>query len=89
MFCCFLQSELQALSPGQVVERVPAKPNQRSTYDGDARNRPRPDPYEGTWEVLILEENQTPVLDRHDVWGWPSSGSSSRPPGMMGFRLDS
>jgi hypothetical protein len=83
-----LQSELAGLNAGEVVERVPARPPSRSSsYEQDSRPR-RPDPFEGTWEVLSLNAQGQPFLDRHDVWGW-SPGSGSRPPGMRGFRFDS
>lgn len=82
-----LQVELQSLAAGEVVERVPARLSSRTAYDSEGRAR-RPDPYEGTWEVLSRGGDGTPFLDRHDVWGW-SPGSSSRPAGMRGFRFDS
>lgn len=89
MLCraALLQSELATLAAGEVVERVPARPSSRASYEGDLRPR-RPDPYEGTWEILSLSEGGQPFLDRHDVWGW-SPGSSNRPAGMRGFRFDS
>jgi hypothetical protein len=85
--CCYCaQAELAGLVAGEVVERVPARPPSRSSsYEQDSR---RPDPFEGTWEILSLGEAGQPFLDRHDVWGW-SPGSGSRPPGMRGFRFDS
>jgi hypothetical protein len=66
-----------------VIERVPAKPPARPVYEGEPAPR-RPDPFEGTWEVLCINDDGTALLDRHDVWGWPS-GSQGRPPNMRGF----
>jgi hypothetical protein len=74
-----------------LVERVPARVSNRSivsSYEA-AASPARPDPYEGTWETLSLEDDGQPFLDRHDVWGWTPPSSSSRPPGMKGFRFDS
>lgn len=73
------EAELDALDPGQTVERVPARaPQQRATYESEVR-RTRPDPYEGTWETLQVKEDGSSFLDRHDIWGWspPSSPDSS------------
>jgi hypothetical protein len=84
----WLQAELQGLVAGDVIERVPARPNSRSTsFDAEQRPR-RPDPFEGTWEVLSISSDGLPFLDRHDVWVW-NPGSSSRPAGMRGVRFDS
>jgi hypothetical protein len=86
--CCCCQAELAGLGAGEVVERVPARPPSRSSsYEQELRPK-RPDPFEGTWEILSLNEQRQPFLDRHDVWGW-SPGSGGRPPGMRGFRFDS
>eukprot|EP00877_Chromochloris_zofingiensis_P003243 jgi/Chrzof1/1291/Cz10g01130.t1 len=79
------ENELQSLRPGEVVERVPARPNQRVSYETELRPR-KPDPYEGTWEILTINQDGTAFLDRHDVWGW--NPSSNRPPGMRNFRFD-
>lgn len=86
--CVLLQWEIANLTAGDVIERVPAKPGSRSSYDSDSQRSKRPDPYEGTWEVLSLTADGQPFLDRHDVWGW-NPGSSNRPPGMRNFRFDS
>eukprot|EP00878_Enallax_costatus_P027670 GHUV01029813.1.p2 GENE.GHUV01029813.1~~GHUV01029813.1.p2 ORF type:complete len:101 (+),score=40.95 GHUV01029813.1:364-666(+) len=80
--------EIAQLTAGDVVERVPAKPGSRSSYEADNQRQKRPDPYEGTWEVLSLTTDGQPFLDRHDVWGW-NPASSNRPPGMKNFRFDS
>lgn len=81
------EAELASLSAGEVVERVPARPSSSRVVEAESRPR-KPDPYEGTWEILSLSGDGQPFLDRHDVWGW-SPGSSSRPAGMRGFRFDS
>ncbi|KAI8473045.1 MAG: hypothetical protein J3K34DRAFT_192237 [Monoraphidium minutum] len=77
------EEELGALSPGEVVERVPARPPARSAFESPRQ----PDPFAGTWEALTILEDGEPLLDRHDVWGWtpPASG---RPPNMRGLRFD-
>lgn len=77
------EAELKQLRAGEVVERVPARPSQRISYETDFRPR-QPDPYEGTWEVLNTDEDGQPFLDRHDVWGWNPSGGN-RPPSVRGF----
>ncbi len=85
------QAELQGLKPGAFVERVPIKPTARPIYEGEPAPR-RPDPFEGTWEVLYVNKDSSVLLDRHDVWGWPSSGGGSqRPPSnpMRGFNFGS
>jgi hypothetical protein len=85
------QEELSRLRKGQLLERVPARVSNRSitaTYEAAAASAKRPDPYEGTWETLSLEEDGRPFLDRHDVWGWSPPTSSSRPAGMKGLRFD-
>eukprot|EP00775_Hariotina_reticulata_P004944 gene4944-5185_t len=83
-----VEAELQGLAAGDVIERVPARPTSRSA-SFDAEQRPkRPDPFEGTWEVLSISADGLPFLDRHDVWVW-NPGSSSRPAGMRGVRFDS
>lgn len=74
------------LTAGQLKERVPARLGNGRSSSSDFAAPKRPDPYEGTWETLSLEDGQ-PFLDRHDVWGW-NPGSNSRPAGMRGFRLD-
>lgn len=82
------EAELSGLVAGEVVERVPARPPSRASSSYEEAKPRRPDPFEGTWEVLSLGSGGQPFLDRHDVWGW-SPGSGSRPPGMRGFRFDS
>jgi hypothetical protein len=81
-----VQDELARLTAGQLKERVPARLGNSRSSSSDFAAPKRPDPYEGTWETLSLEDGQ-PFLDRHDVWGW-NPGSNSRPAGMRGFRLD-
>ncbi len=83
--CYHQQVELQALEPNGVVERVPARPNQKISYEPELVPR-KPDPFEGTWEVLTVSESEPPFLDRHDVWGWRET--STRPPDLRGFRFD-
>jgi hypothetical protein len=74
------QEELDALVPGQVVERVPARPQgSRAPFEPPLKPR-RPDPFEGTWEILSLQQDATPLLDRHDVWAWSPGGRSSPSP---------
>ncbi len=72
-----LQAEIRELEAGQVIERIPARPGQRIPYTNTIK-RPqpaaKPDPFEGTWEVLTLDANGKPFLDRHDVWGWTPPG---------------
>lgn len=69
---CAVQAELQELKQGQAIERIPARPNQRIPYENTTKRPPplKPDPFEGTWEVLTTDEAGKPFLDRHDVWGW-------------------
>eukprot|EP00879_Flechtneria_rotunda_P011658 GHRR01012178.1.p1 GENE.GHRR01012178.1~~GHRR01012178.1.p1 ORF type:complete len:273 (+),score=52.98 GHRR01012178.1:335-1153(+) len=81
------EAELSTLTAGQIVERVPARASSRGSYDKQQQPK-KPDPYEGTWEILSLNGKGEPFLDRHDVWGW-SPGSTNRPLGMQGFRFDS
>lgn len=81
-----LQTELQELKQGEAIERIPARPNQRIPYENTTKRPPplKPDPFEGTWEVLTTDEDARPFLDRHDVWGWvPNPGS--RPNNLKGF----
>ncbi|KIY92703.1 hypothetical protein MNEG_15259 [Monoraphidium neglectum] len=78
------QEELGALSPGDVVERVPARPPARSALEAAPSG---PDPFEGTWEALEMGEEGSPLLDRHDVWGW-TPPSSTRPQSLRNLRFD-
>lgn len=80
------EEELGALKPGEVVERVPARPPARPTFESP-QARPQPDPFAGTWEALSISQEGEPLLDRHDVWGW-TPPSSSRPPNMRNLRFD-
>lgn len=67
---CCLQSELQQLKPGDCLERIPPRANQKLPYSttGKLPTPTRQDPFEGTWEVLTMEDGGRPLLDRHDVW---------------------
>jgi len=71
------------LQPGEVVERVPARPPARSAFEP----APQPDPFEGTSESLVITEEGEPVVVRRDVWGWvpPATG---RPAAMRNLRFD-
>lgn len=84
--------EIQQLRPGEVLERIPARPNQRIPYEKELRIKPppplKPDPFEGTWEILTTDDVGKPFLDRHDVWGWVPN-SSARPPSIRGFTFGS
>lgn len=57
-----------------MLERIAPRPNQRIPYETTGRVAPPPpvsvDPFEGTWEVLLVGQDEKPFLDRHDVWGW-------------------
>lgn len=68
------QTELGSIQPGDVLERIAPRPNQRIPYETTGRVAPPPpvsvDPFEGTWEVLLVGQDEKPFLDRHDVWGW-------------------
>jgi hypothetical protein len=77
------QEELDALAPGEVLEREPARPPARSPFD-----QPQPDPFAGTWEALTVTAEGEALLDRHDVWGWTPPGNNTRPPNMRGLRFD-
>lgn len=67
-----MQSELAQLKPGDCLERIPPKPNQKLPYNttGKLPTPVKQDPFEGTWEVLTMDESESgrPLLDRHDVW---------------------
>ena len=65
---------------------MPAKPTARPVYQGEASPR-RPDPFEGTWEVLCMNKDSSTLLDRHDVWGY--TGGNQRPDAMRGFSFGS
>ncbi len=95
-----VQSELESLQEGEVRERTPARPQQR-TYSrkyGPQRMsqllRPevpeRPVPLEdelaGTWETLQLEDG-VPLVERRDVWGLDSPVRPGNP--LDGLRFDS
>lgn len=84
------ESELQQLKPGDVLERIPAAPSQRLPYETTGKLPPplRPDPFEGTWEVLTQDAEGRPFLDRHDVWGWVPN-SSSKPSSFRGLNFNS
>lgn len=84
------QSELQQLKPGDVLERIPAAPSQRLPYETTGKLPPplRPDPFEGTWEVLTQDAEGRPFLDRHDVWGWVPN-SSSKTSSFRGLNFNS
>ena len=67
--CVCSQEELLTLKPGEAIERIPARPNQRIPYDGSVKSTKappqlKPDPFEGTWEVLTTDDNGVPFLDR-------------------------
>ena len=64
------------MQPGEVVERVPARPPSRAPSFGDAAVARLPDPFEGTSEALTITPEGEAFLDRHDVWGPPNK----RPP---------
>lgn len=80
------QAELQELQLGQAIERIPARPGQRIPYENTTKRPPplKPDPFEGTWEVLTVDEAGEPFLDRHDSWAWigRTTPSSSLPKGF-------
>ena len=67
------------------MERAPAKPSEESISPEDRLTKP--DPFEGTWEVLSVRDDGSPLLDRHDVWGW--SPPPQRPPAMRGLNFGS
>ncbi len=48
------QDELNALQPGAVVERTPARPPARAAPFGQQPKEPEPDPFEGTREALTI-----------------------------------
>ena len=63
------QAELLSLRVGEAFERIPARPNQRIPYEGNLKTSKhppqlKPDPFEGTWEVLTTDEKGSPFLDR-------------------------
>lgn len=82
-----LQAELQELRVGEAIERIPARPNQRIPYENTTKRPPplKPDPFEGTWEVLTTDEGGRPFLDRHDSWAW--TGPNRPGPGSLGKGL--
>mmetsp|Transcript_37038 Transcript_37038/g.93402 ORF Transcript_37038/g.93402 Transcript_37038/m.93402 type:complete len:293 (+) Transcript_37038:28-906(+) len=80
------EAELQELKVGQAIERIPARPGQRIPYENTTKRPPplKPDPFEGTWEVLTTDDAGKPFLDRHDSWAWIGrpAPSSSLPKGF-------
>ena len=76
------QEELAQLKVGDVVERIPPRPGQRSGERGQ-----RPDPFEGTWEILTTDEEGKPFLDRHDVWGWVPTPGARPADNLKGFNF--
>ncbi|KAF6260169.1 hypothetical protein COO60DRAFT_1269621 [Scenedesmus sp. NREL 46B-D3] len=81
--------DIQVIQKQMAIVAWQPGPNRIVQVPTEQELRPRrPDPFEGTWEVLSLNQQRQPFLDRHDVWGW-SPGSGGRPPGMRGFRFDS
>jgi len=66
------EAELQELSPGVAIERISPPEGQRIPYAKTVKRPPpeKPDPFEGTWEVLTLDEGGRPLVDRYDMWGW-------------------
>lgn len=70
---------------GEAVERTPPKPSEGAI--SPAERIKKPDPFEGTWEVLSLKDEGTPLLDRHDVWGY--FPPAQRPPAMRGLNFGS
>ncbi|MEW5317626.1 MAG: hypothetical protein WDW38_008909 [Sanguina aurantia] len=76
------QMAIVAWQPGP--NRVLQVPSERIPYETTGRVAPPPpvsvDPFEGTWEVLLVGQDERPFLDRHDVWGWvPNSVADTRP----------
>mmetsp|Transcript_6053 Transcript_6053/g.13173 ORF Transcript_6053/g.13173 Transcript_6053/m.13173 type:complete len:299 (+) Transcript_6053:125-1021(+) len=86
------EGELQQLRQGETIERIPARPQQRLPYESTgktSRSPPpvKPDPFEGTWEVLTTDEEGRPFLDRHDVWGWVPSPGARPTNNLKGFNF--
>jgi hypothetical protein len=82
------QKELAQLQLGQVIERIPPRPNQRPLLGtGSNRGSDVLDPFEGTWEVLTTDEEGRPVLDRHDVWGWVPAVGAKPADNLKGFNF--
>lgn len=79
------QEEIAQLRLGDAVERTPPKPNEATMSPADRLKKP--DPFEGTWEVLSINKEGTPFLDRHDVWGY--FPPAQRPAAMRGLNFGS
>lgn len=64
------EEELAQLKTGMEVQRTPPRPGSSGGLDQKL------DPFKGTREVLKLDDQGKPFLDRHDVWGWiPTAGA--------------
>lgn len=64
------RDEIEALRPGEMKGREPARP--RTDYTEVRGQRvPLPDISQGTWEALQMADDGTPMLDRRDVWAAP------------------
>ena len=96
-----MQSELESLTEGEVRERTPARPQQR-TYtrkygpqqrmsqilrpEVPERQSPVEDELAGTWETLQIEDG-APLVERRDVWGLADPVRPGNP--LDGLRFDS
>jgi len=95
------QSELESLKDGEVRERTPARPQQRTytrKYGSQQRMsqilRPEvperqasvDDELAGTWETLQIEDG-APLVERRDVWGLADPVRPGNP--LDGLRFDS
>lgn len=78
------EEEIAQLQPGDMIQRTPPRPAQRTPSGGGGT---RIDPFEGTWEVLTLDEQGRPFLDRHDVWGWIPTAGARPADNLKGFNF--
>eukprot|EP00955_Chlamydomonas_euryale_P048247 353919-Chlamydomonas_euryale.AAC.11 len=78
-----LQEELEELKPGQRVTRIPPRPRSDAGSEADEVQ----DPFKGTWEVLMIDTDGRPLLDRHDVWGWIPTAGARPADNLKGFNF--
>jgi len=65
------------------VTRIPPRPRSDAGSEADEVQ----DPFKGTWEVLMIDTDGRPLLDRHDVWGWIPTAGARPADNLKGFNF--